>query len=194
MKKAILLDFDGVICNSRYFREIYSEKFNVDHNILTPFFDAMKESVVVGQGDLLERLEEVLVDWQWKGSAKELLDFWMNSDPEIDARFIKKSEELRKKGHKVYLASDQEQYRANHIWLNRGLNKWMDGKFFSCEIGMHKDNPKYFEYVIRTLNIEPSDIYFFDDSKRKVDLAKSSGVNAFVYTAFEDFAEVVETF
>ncbi len=185
--KAVLIDFDGVICNSKYFREVYAEKFGMDINILTPFFDNLKETVVIGKGDLKDQLAEIIDTWGWKGTVDELLEFWLTEDPDIDIRFIEIAQKLQGLGLKVYLATDQEKYRAQHIWETRGLQNWMDGKFVSSEIGHHKDRTNFFHHVIKTLDCKPDQILFFDDSEKKVLSAKSAGVKGFVFKDFERF-------
>lgn len=71
--KAILFDLDGVVNNSRYFSEIYSEKYNVPlENVQKIFEDGRKDLTNVGKADLKELMAEVLDEWQWKGSVNEL--------------------------------------------------------------------------------------------------------------------------
>lgn len=186
VNKVLLLDFDGVLSPGRYFSEIYAEKFGVDINKLLPFFNQLKDSTNVGQSDLKEHLVNVLEDWEWKGTVDELLDFWFNADSDIDEEVVEFAKNLQKDGWKVYLATDQEKYRTKFIWEERGLGDWMDGKFVSCELGYLKDDPRFFESIISTLQVEPQDIIFFDDSKSKVDAAKRAGVPAVLYNSIND--------
>jgi putative hydrolase of the HAD superfamily len=189
--KILLLDFDGVISNTKYFSEIYAEKFGIDLNIMLPFFDQLRNTTNIGQGDLKEMLKDVLEDWQWNGTVDELLKFWLDSDSEIDERFIPIVTNLRAKGIKVYLATDQEKYRAQFIWEERGLKNWLDGKFVSCDIGFMKSDPRFFQHIITTLNVHPSEIVFFDDSIQKVESARKAGVNAKHFTKFEDLNDIL---
>lgn len=190
--KVLLLDFDGVISQGTYFSEIYSEEFGVDINKILPFFDQKKDLTNTGEADLKELLSGVLDDWQWKGTVDELLDYWFNSDSEVDERVRKVAEDLRKKGVQVYLATDQEKYRTEFIWNNRNLKDWIDGKFVSFEMGCTKSDPIFFKTVLEQLNVPAEEIVFFDDSKSKVEAAKKVGINGILYTDFEKFREETE--
>lgn len=185
--KVLLLDFDGVISPGRYFSEIYSEKFNIDLKIMNPFFDMNKTTVNIGKGDLKELLKDVVDEWKWQGTNEKLLEFWLNSDSDIDERFEKVSKEIKNNGLKIYLATDQEKYRSEFIWEKRGLKNWMDGRFVSCDIGYMKGSKEFFEFAVENLKVNPEEILFFDDSESKVNSAKSVGIDAKIYTTFDDF-------
>lgn len=185
--KVLLLDFDGVISPGRYFSEIYSEKFGVDLEVMNPFFEMNKPTVNIGKGNLKELLKGVLEEWKWQGTNEELLDFWLNSDSDIDDRFEIISSEIKDMGFKIYLATDQEKYRSEFIWNERGLKKWMDGRFISCDIGFMKGSKEFFEFVVGELDVRPEEILYFDDSQLKVDSAKKVEIDARIYSDFEGF-------
>lgn len=190
--KVILLDFDKVISKSRYFSEIYSEKFGLDLNLMLPFFDNMRETAIVGKGDLKELLAEVKSLWQWEGTIDELMAFWFSADCQIDSRFIHFADQIHSNNIKLYLATDQEKYRSDYIWNELDLKNWMDDRFISYEIGYSKRNPEFFKSVIRSLNLKPKEIIFFDDSNAKVESARSVGIKAYVYNNFEDFSKKIQ--
>jgi putative hydrolase of the HAD superfamily len=185
--KAILLDFDGVISPGRFFSDIYAEKYGVDARSMDPFFDNMAVTAVVGRGDLKDQLTSVLKDWKWEGNVDELIDYWLKVDSDVDPRFIPLVEKLKEKGYKVYLATDQEQRRSDFIWNERKLNEWLDGKFVSCEIGHSKKEGEFFTYIVNQLGLKPDEILFFDDSEKKVNVAKSSGIHGHLFSDFDSF-------
>ncbi len=160
----ILLDFDGVVNKApRYFSEVYAAEFGIDVNIMISFFEEMKDSANVGKADIKDLLSGVLDKWKWKKSVDELLEYWFKADCEIDERFRDEVIKLKQTGVNVYLATDQEKYRTEHIWNKVGLNEWLDGKFVSFEIGKMKSDPMFFQYIIEELNTDPNQIIFFDD-------------------------------
>ena len=62
-----------------------------------------------------------------------------------------------------------------------------DKYFISADLGVTKNNPKFFEIIIEQLQqkypeLLPEDITFFDDSQSKVDTACSVGINGQLYT------------
>ncbi len=190
--KVLLLDFDGVISKSKYFSEIYSEEFGVDINKILPFFNEKKDLTNTGKADLKELLSEVLDDWQWKGTVDELLEYWFNVDSKVDERVRRVAEDLRKRGVKVYLATNQEKYRTEFIWNNLNLKDWIDGRFVSYEMGCVKSDPLFFKTVLEMLDVPAEEIVFFDDSESKVDSARKLGIRGILYTDFEKFKEEIE--
>ena len=191
--KVLLLDFDGVISPGRRFSEIYNEEFGVDIEILLPIFKDEKPSANLDKTDFKESLKGVLKEWEWKGTVDELMDYWMNADSDIDQRVVKLVKQTRKKGVKVYLATDQEKHRTNFIWNKRGLKDWMDGRFVSYEIGFTKKDPKFFKHIINKLKVKPNEILFFDDSESKVASAKKLGIDAHLYANFDVFESYIKS-
>lgn len=183
----ILVDFDKVLCSSKLFSEIYSEKFGIDINTMLPFFAEMSKDVTIGKGDLKDKIKNVIDLWQWHGTPEELVNFWINSDTQIDKNLEEKLKEVQNHGVKIFLATNQEKYRGEYIWKELGLNDWMDGKFISFEIGLHKGNPEFFKYVIEHIDICPEKIILFDDKPLFVNYAKSSGMKGVVYNSIDDF-------
>ncbi len=128
-QQIILIDFDGVISPGEYFSEIYSREQGVDIKKLLPFFENTKDDINLGEYDLKIELEKVIDDWEWKGSVEELLEYWFAADSYIDPEIVSICKALRKNSKKIYLVSDQEKYRAEYIWNEKGLRDFLDGSF-----------------------------------------------------------------
>ena len=184
----LLLDFDGVLSPGPNFSDIYAEEFGIDVNVMMPFFRSnVKDLANTNQADLKDLLEDIVETWKWKGTVDELLEYWLQADSDVDERIVKVAKQAAQSGIKVCLASDQEKYRTEFIWEKKGLKDWLDGRFVYCEIGYCKDDPEFFRSVIDKLGVTPEGIFFFDDSQSKVDSALTVGINAFLYTTFEEF-------
>lgn len=184
--KALLLDFDGVLSPEGTFSDIYSQKYGIDIDVMLPFFKRMGATVTIGKGDLKEMLSEVKDTWKWESSVDDLLSFWLESDTDIDNDLKELALEFKTKGASLYLTTDQEKYKGEFIWKERGLKEWMDGKFISFEVGFTKNSPEFFEHIISTLQIHPSEILFVDDSISKVESARSVGIEAVHYESISD--------
>lgn len=183
--KVLLLDWDGVLYRGKYFSEIYSDKFGIDKEKILKFLDGPKVATNTNDADLKDLLAGVLTDWNWPGTVDELLNYWLKSDCELEKDtifFIKESKNL---GFRVYFATDQERYKTDYIWNSIGVKNYFDGKFISCEVGFLKNDQRFFEYVINTLEVEPKEILYFDDSMSKVSAALKSGIDARLFTNFE---------
>ncbi len=190
--KCLLLDFDGVISPGRYFSEIYSEKYKVDINKILPFFENKKPLTNTNKADLKDLLQDELETWEWEGTVDELVNYWMHADSDIDDRVVKLSEKIRNSGIKIYLATDQDKYRTQFIWNERGLKNWLDGKFASHEVGFEKGNPEFFKYVMKNLKINnPDELLLVDDSSSKIESAKKVGLQTYHYKDFDLFNKFI---
>lgn len=177
----ILLDFDGVISPGRYFSDIYAEQHGIDAQSMMPFFEHDKKQANIGNVDTKVLLAPYLQQWNWNKSVEAFMQYWFESDADIDNRIKEWAQSMRSNEHKIYLATDQEHYRADYIWNTQQLNTWLDGKFISHEIGFEKSSPEFFQHVITTLNAQPSSITLIDDSESKVQAAQQAGLHTIHY-------------
>ena len=186
--KAILFDLDGVVNISKYFSQIYSEEYNVPlESVQKIFEDGRKDLTNIGKADLKDVMKDVLTDWQWKGTVEELIELWLQTDLNIDMRVIDIIQRLRKSSVKCYLASDQEKYRTGYLWNEKKIGQSFDGKFISCEIGYTKFQQEFFGVAIKELKLPREDILYIDDSQAKLDVAKQTGIQTYLYNSFGEF-------
>ncbi|MBR6033539.1 MAG: HAD-IA family hydrolase [Clostridia bacterium] len=87
-------------------------------------------------------------------------------------------EHLKKCGKKIYLLSDLKQIDFEYLKQKIDINVF-ENTFLSYELGCTKRETKVFNIVIDKLKLKPSNIYFFDDKKENIDLAKKVGINAY---------------
>lgn len=190
--KAIVFDADGVVINSpNYWSVQYEKEFGVSNDIIQPFFKNKFQECLVGKADLKEELNSILNDWQWKGSVDGLLEYWFRAEHFIDEKIIKEIEKLKDSGIKCSLGALQEKYRAEYIRKNMGFDKIFDKTYFSCDIGYKKPEKEFFEFIQNDLSLKPEEIMFWDDKKSNIDSAKEMGWQAYHYTDFEEFKNIV---
>ncbi len=193
MIKAILFDADGVLLKAqRYFAEVAAEKYNLPIEKIAPFFQGQFQKCQTGEVDLKESLPEYLSAFQWPKSLEEYLAEWFESGTIIDESVLTCVEELRSKGIKCYLATDQEKYRAEYVKNNLGLSTKLDGLFFSCDLKSTKSDTKFFSQIIERLGIEPSQIMYFDDDLKNVKVSQSVGIIGHFFENLEQARKVVE--
>lgn len=193
MVKAILFDADGVILKShRYFTEVCAEKYNLSLKNISPFFRGPFQKCQTGEADLKEAITPYLIAFKWPGTVEEYLQEWFISDSQINQPLLSYVIELRNSGTQCYLGTDQEKYRAEYLKNILGLSEKFDDLFFSCDLKSLKSDVNFFNQIIRRLDIEPSDIMYFDDDAANIEVAKSVGINAHVFTDLEQTKEVIE--
>ncbi len=191
MSKIILMDLDAVVIRPRhkYFSEKYSEEHGVPLTNIIPFFKGEYKKAARGEVSIKEILPPYLTKWGWKGSVDEFLSYWFRGERTLDVNVLEVVRQLRKNGKKVYLISDNEKERADYVMNEVGLKNEFDGAFFSYEYGYTKSEPELFQKIIAKLKAKPKNVDYWDDDSKNVAAAKSVGINAKVYTSFEEFKQ-----
>lgn len=194
MNKEILLDVDGVVIRPRhkYFSEKFSEDYGVPIEDILPFFKGEYKQAAIGEVDIKDVLPPYLQKWGWKGTVDEFLQYWYEGERDVDERVLKAIKSLRESGARVYLASDNEAGRARYLMEEVGLRDDFDGGYFSFDLGVTKSHPEFFKKVAENLQVEPSQIDYWDDDPKNVEVARSVGVDAHTYSNFEEFKETIE--
>lgn len=183
----LLLDADGLLLKqARYFSTVYSEEFDVSQDVLMPFFKTVFRECQKGKLDLKKELGKVLDEWKWSGSVDQLLHYWFSSCMEVDASVLERIQRLRGEGVRCFLTSNQERYRGEYLKKDLGLERLLDGFFFSYELGYHKSEREFFETVLEELTAEPAKVLFLDNDEKNVAMAKSVGISAKVFSGLDD--------
>ena len=120
----------------------------------------------------------------------EFLRLWFTSGQQVDDALLATAQHWRQKGIRCYLATNQERYRVDYLLTQSGLAGQFDGCFASCHLGYTKDNPAFFQAVLRALpDAQPDELLFWDDSSRNVETARAVGLRAEVYSTFDHFQQ-----
>lgn len=189
MNKVIFFDADGVTIEAR--KELFSDRlardYGVPADLVIPLFKNEFYKCVVGEMDLSEVLEKYIPIWGWTDTVDELLAYWWAGEGKENTSVLELISELRSRGVKCYLATDQVKERADFIMKEMGFESKLDGAFFSSEIGLSKASVEYWKSVLSKLGIEdPSEVIYWDDEQENVDAAKEVGIDAHLYTGISD--------
>lgn len=185
--KVVLFDVDGVLLlPPKLFSVQYCEKYGVDAELQEQFYRTKEfKDSLLGKFDLKEAIRLHDDKWQWQGDIDDLLQMWFMGEDYPNEPLLDVVKQLRAAGTKVFLATQQEQYRKSHLRDVTFKDK-IDGIFCSCDIGYGKDEDHFWEAVlheIKNMNprIEPAGIAYYDDRQSLVELARRHGVTAFLY-------------
>jgi putative hydrolase of the HAD superfamily len=194
--KCVLFDADGVVINSEMFSVQYQQKYGVEGDKMLPFFKGEFQDCLTGEADLAEIVKPWLAKWKWDGSVEEFLQFWFRSEHKVDERVVAAIKELRSRGIKCYLATNQEKHRTQYMKEQMGFGQLFDKVYSSAEIGYRKPTPEFFEFVLDEVKsqhgIKPEEVMFFDDSAENIAAAKGLGINAYQYENYDQFAKLLE--
>jgi putative hydrolase of the HAD superfamily len=180
--KAILFDVDGVlIIPPKLFSQQYCEKYKVDSKKQEQFY-ATKEfrDSSIGKFDLKEAIRIHNDKWQWQGDTDDLIQMWFKAENYPNKSLLYIMKQLRARGTKLYLATQQEKYRKKYLEKEIFKDK-IDGIFCSCDIGYAKHDDNFWKIVLKKVEFKPEQIAYFDDNQKLVRLAKKHGIAAFVY-------------
>ena len=182
MTKIILLDLDGVtIKRKNFFSQRLAVRQKIPHKNILTFFKNEYKQAVRGRADIKKVLPAYFKKWNWQGSLDGLLKYWFDPEKEEDLRVMKILKALRLNGKKVYLVSDNEKHRKNYLLKNLGLHKKFDRCFFSCDLGFAKSEPEFFKKVLKNLEIEAKEIFYWDDDRSNIQSARLVGIAGKVY-------------
>ncbi|MEK6900771.1 MAG: HAD family phosphatase [Nanoarchaeota archaeon] len=105
----------------------------------------------------------------------------------LNKGMIKIIQQLKKKGYKIFLLSNNSEPTYNYIKDQKDLHKLFDKILFSYQIGLKKPDPHFFQHVLKDENIRFSQCLFVDDRSDSVVAAKKLGMSALQYTNLKKF-------
>lgn len=189
MIRAIIFDADGVVISGG---ERFSERLAREHGIAlettASFFKNEFQQCLIGKADLREALTKHIFDWGWSGSVDELLEYWFLGESNVDERIVAAIKQLRLKGARCFLGTNQEKYRTEYFKKQIGFDEIFDGIFSSAYIGAKKPSVEFFTHILRTLQpMRTEEIFFWDDTPENVEAALHFDFQAALYETYEDF-------
>ena len=95
-------------------------------------------------------------------TRQEIIDAWMTMLDELPAERLQVVEDLRAKGHRVYLLSNGNELHFDFINKKYALDTHFDGLFLSQEMHLSKPEPQIFEAVQKAIG-NPPNVIFIDD-------------------------------
>lgn len=195
MIKVLIFDADGVLINGGIFSKRFSKEYNINISKINPFFDGPFKDCLIGKADLKEVLIPHLEEWGWKDGIDSFLEYWFSTEHSIDQELIDYIQEHRKNGIKCVMATNQEKYRADYLFNKIGFVNSFDKMYVSAHLGYKKTNKEFFEKLVSDLvDIKKDEILFWDDDIENINIAKEFGINAELYTTFEDFKQKMKNY
>lgn len=135
----------------------------------------VEEPALRGEADFLDALPAVLARHGLDVSVEELYRAVWHSI-EVDETSMQLVERLRGDGYGVHLGTNQERRRAAYMRHDLGYDDRFDVSVYSCEIGVAKPDPAYFERAVAMIGSAADEVLFVDDRADNVEGARSAGL------------------
>lgn len=190
--KVILYDADGVLINSYMaFSELLNKDYGMSPDATASFFRGPFVDCLEGRLDMKDVLPKYLNDWGWQGTLNSFLKLWFTSEHSIEKLIMDHIDDLRSRGIRCYVATNQEKHRAKYMLNDMGFKDHFDGLYASAHLGAKKPDHDFFNKILKELKVKPEQVLFWDDSASHVKAASVLGIKSELYTGFQDYKKVM---
>lgn len=195
MIKAVLFDADGVMINGPMFSEHMARDYGITHDDTRTFFTGVFKDCVTGKVDLKEVLPPYLKEWGWQNSVDDFIEYWHSTEHIINQELVAYIQNLRNRGIKCYLATNQTKYRFEYMLKEMRFDTFFDKCYASAHLGHRKPDIDFYRKLMKDLvGIERKEVLFWDDTPQNITAAKEFGMHAELYTTFADFKQKMDMY
>ncbi len=193
MVKAVILDLNGIFIVSPKLSERFEKDFGVPVSKFVPKLSEIMEKVrQPNAGSAFKYWEPVLASWNIKFSENEFWKYWFTAEVVSD-EMVTLAKELRNKGIKVFILSNNFQERADFYKSYPWIKDAVDKAYFSWESGFVKPDPQAWKVILDEQNLKIEDCIYFDDLEKNVKAAESIGIRAHLFTNVTDLQNILST-
>jgi putative hydrolase of the HAD superfamily len=192
----IFFDVDGVLIKG--YSATAGERLRWDANLqrdlgIEPdmlqkvFFERLFGEVILGKRDLLKALADVLPEIGFAGLPQTLVDYWLKNDSVVNEEMLELVHDIKAKtGARLFLATHQEKYRANHLWNTLGFENYFEEMFFSGRMGVKKTDPQFFNLIEKELCFDEAECLLIDDNAEVCEAAQNAGWKTILFKTIDD--------
>ena len=193
----IIIDLDDVLIQSSYVDSTgrrcfcWTKNLQQDLGIAADVISLLSnnwDDVIIGKVSLPEHVDKTLNGKINNISSSEFIKYWTEYKTELNQNITDWVTEMYSKGHKLYVATNQENIRTQKIIQQHphffGL---FDKVFTSADLGVQKNDALFYIKILDILNIRATDACSIDDSQQNVDASIKAGVRSVRYTPNKKF-------
>jgi len=181
MIKAVIFDLNGIFIQSPKLSERFEKDFNVPIHVFLPKLSEIMDKVrQPNAGGAFKYWEPVLDEWNINLSEQEFWDYWFKAEI-VSKKMVSFSTELRAKGVKVFILSNNFKERADYYEHYPWIHETVDKIYFSWKSGFIKPNPQAWLQILSENALKPEECLYFDDQDKNLTSAESIGITSFMF-------------
>lgn len=199
MSVCVMLDVDGVVVTGHphdgrsWAADIEQDLGITPQDLQQHFFIPHWKAIVVGEKRLDTVLEDCLPRLAPDLTPQDFMAYWFARDARLEEDVLADCDLLRARGVKVFLATNQEHFRARHLMEMLGLSSRVDGIVYSAQVGAKKPQRAFFDAALSLAGSMPETTFLVDDTRANVDAARAAGWAACHWTGGQRLLELLET-
>lgn len=175
----LLFDVDGVLFDSGG-RELPVAVDLVGEQRVEAFLTQLSTvglPSLTGQGTFRDALAPVLPEYGITRSARDVEMALLGTSTVVPAS-LELVARLRAAGYGVHLGTNQDSARATLLRTAAGFDELFDVSCYSCEMGVAKPDPAFFDAAVDMIGAAAGEVLFIDDRSENVDGARQAGLPA----------------
>jgi len=178
----LIFDLNGVFVTCPKLSKRFEDDFNVP---LEKFMPALKNIMgqvrEPGMKNVYSLWEPYLDDWGVGLNENEFLDYWFSEEKE-NTPLTDLARVLKSKGLQLIILSNNFHERSEYYTRNFPfLSELFDGVYYSWQTGFVKPSVDAFRHVLEKHQLSPDECLFFDDSEKNIELARSLGIESYIF-------------
>lgn len=195
MIKAIIFDLNGVFITGEPLSERVQKKFGIPVEDFLPVLkEALQKTRLNPKIRIFSIIGKLFTEKGIPMTEEEFLSFYFSGESTVP-EMIELAKKVRAKGVKVYLFSNNFKERTEYYrTYTKEIIRNVDRAFFSWETGFVKSDIAAYHNLLSEINLKPDEILYFDDSQENIELAKSLGIEGYVFEGPNKTAQLLRTY
>lgn len=191
MIKAIIFDLNGIFVSSQKLSDRFEGDFNIPVSKFLPKLSQIMDKVrQPNVGKAFQYWQPVLEEWNVDLSEQEFWEYWFKAE-KVSEKMISFAKELRKKGIKIFLLSNNFKERAEYYGHYPWIHEVVDKAYFSWQSGYVKPDQRAWLQILSEHALKPEECLYFDDQEKNLNAAEGVGIKSFMFTNEEILQKVI---
>ena len=192
MIRAVIFDLNGVIVRSPLLSDRFRDSFGVgDSEFLPALKQIMGKLRQPNAGDAFAHWKPFLAKWDVNLTKEQFYDFWFSAEKE-DSGMIAIAEQLKRKGIRIFVLSNNFVERAAYYKKHFRFGKIFENIYYSFETGFVKPDKRAFEKLLKDNTLKAGECLYIDNQENNIETAKSIGIKTIYFAGDKELKKELE--